>query len=73
MFFIRFNPDGCQTEEEFQRRCLELVSIIKKHLTMQMLNTLKTHVYYLYYSDTNKHLLAAKEKEHFIVNTVKDI
>ena len=73
MVFVRFNPDGCQSEEEFEQRCLHLVSVVEQHLTMQMSNTLKTHVLYLYYSDTNKHLLAAKEKENFIVNNIKDI
>ena len=73
MVFVRFNPDGCQSEEEFEQRCLHLVSVVEQHLTMQMSNTLKTHVLYLYYSDTNKHLLAAKEKEHFVVNNIKDI
>ena len=67
MFFIRFNPDGCETEEEFHQRCTYLVSVVKKHLTMEVSNTLKTHVCYLYYSDNNKHLLAAKEKEQFVV------
>ena len=73
MVFVRFNPDGCQTEEEFCQRCSHLVCVVEQHLTMQMSNTLKTRVCYLYYSDTNKHLLAANEKEHFIVNNIKDI
>ena len=67
MVFIRFNPDGCQSEEEFKQRCAQLVHTVEECLTMQLTNTLNTHVHYLYYSDTNKHLLAAKDHKHFIV------
>jgi len=68
MVFIRFNPDGCQSEEEFEQRCAQLVHTVEECLTMQLTPTLKTRVRYLYYSGTNKHLLAAKDHGQFVVD-----
>lgn len=67
MFFIRFNPDGCKTEEEFYQRCDQLVISVKKYLQIPIHDDLKTRVIYMYYSDDNKHLLATSYNEHFIV------
>ena len=51
--FIRFNPEGCQTEEEFNQRCDCLVSTIQQCLEGS--NDLKMHRMY-YSEDLKRHL-----------------
>tara|TARA_R110002074_G_scaffold363848_1_gene537217 strand:- start:33 stop:959 length:927 start_codon:yes stop_codon:yes gene_type:complete len=68
MFFARFNPDGCLTDEEFHDRCNHLVNTIQSCFERKVTpDNLKPQVIYMYYSENNKHLLAAREKEHFTV------
>ena len=68
MYFIRFNPDGCQTEEEFHRRCDHLVSTIQQCCSGQSgSEDWKTHVIYMYYSENNKHIQAAATQKQFRV------
>ena len=75
MIFIRFNPDGCQSDEEFERRCAHLVDVVLGAITkpiadvVDVASALQTTVYYLYYSDTNKHVLEAKKHDQFVVRS----
>lgn len=73
MCFIRFNPDGCKTDEEFNLRCDHLVRTIQQCLEGwegPMTDNLKTRVVYMYYSENSKHIRAASSQEQFIVDVI---